>query len=231
MIQSVFAIGLSLARVTIARILVAPFAIVWVAMAWVSMACADTGHPKFTLDGNRLIYDTVNVPEDVVDDIEDEDVTVLRALLQTNPGIEVLELNSEGGSLWASHDIADIVIDFEIATHVNGECSSSCPRIFLAGFVRTMSRGSRIGFHQTGWSPRNVRSYYESEAEYEGWADPFEYGSWIYQDTQAEMHESLLYMVRRGVDPLFAIETLKSPPGSMWYPYRARLLAAGVLTE
>lgn len=204
---------------------------VWVAIALAATAQADTGHPKFTLDGSRLIYDTVNVPDDVADDIEDEDVAVLRTLLQDHPDIEMLELNSEGGSLWASQDMADIVIDFGIATHVNGDCSSSCPRILLAGVKRSMSRGSRIGFHQTGWSPSGVRSYYESDSEYYGWADPFEYGSWIYQDTQSEVYEALIYMVRRGVDPLFAIETLKSPPGSMWYPYRARLLAAGVLTE
>ena len=46
-----------------------------------------------------------------------------------------------------------------------------------------------------------------------------------------EIHEQLIYMVNRGVEPVFAIETLKTTADGMWYPYRIRLLAAGVLTE
>lgn len=187
--------------------------------------------PRFRIEGDRLIYDTENVGADEIDSILSDDAEALFDLLEGRDDVAVLELNSTGGSLWAARRIADMVIDLELDTHVNGECASTCTRIFLGGAKRTMGRGSRIGFHQSWWRPGSIRSYYESEAEDEGWTDPFEFASWMYSDTQSEVHEQLLYMVRRGVDGVFAIETLKTSPDDMWYPYRARLLAAGVLTE
>lgn len=200
-------------------------------LALLAQGAAAQDHPKFRVDGDRLIYDTENVPEGVSDSIESEDVDVILTLLRANGGIRVLELNSTGGSLWASRKISDIVIDFELDTHVNGECSSNCTRLLLAGVNRTMSRGSRIGFHQSWWSPESIEGYFAREAESEGWDTPWDFASWIYADTQAEVHELLTYMVRRGVDGAFAIETLKTPSGDIWHPYRARLRAANVLTE
>jgi len=186
---------------------------------------------KFRIDGTRLIYDTVNTPEGVRSSVELGDAETFLDLLQATDGITVVELNSSGGSLWAASRMAATIIDFELDTHVNGECASTCTRILLAGSRRTMARGSRIGFHQSYWTPDSIRSYYESEAKDEGWDSPFEFASWVYSDTQTEVHELLIYMIRRGVDPVFAIETLAATSDSMWYPYRARLLAAGVLTE
>ena len=186
---------------------------------------------KFQIAGDRLILDTESVAEGLVDQIEASDADDLLRLLQAHPEIRVVELNSTGGSYWAGRRMADTIIDFDRDTHVNGECSSICTRVFLAGTRRTMSRGSRIGFHQFWWSPPSIERYYADKAESEGWNSPFEFAAWIYTDPQSEIHENLIYMVRRKVDPVFAIETLKTPPDDLWYPYRIRLLAAGVLTE
>lgn len=186
---------------------------------------------KIRVEGDRLIYDTVNAPEGESTDIESEDVDVLVGLIQKHPELKVVELNSDGGSVWSAARIADAVIDAELDTHVNGECKSSCTRIFLGGAKRTMSRGSRIGFHQVWWSAPAMQSYYERNAEAEGWDTPFEFAAWMYRDTQTEIHENLIYMVRRKVDPVFAIETLKYSPDEFWYPRRPYMLAAGVLTE
>ncbi|MEP4196636.1 MAG: hypothetical protein ABJL99_13485 [Aliishimia sp.] len=191
----------------------------------------DNEHPKFRVDGARLIYDTENAPEGVGAEIEVEDADALREILRAHPDISVLELNSGGGSLWASMKMSDIVIDFELDTHVHGDCSSTCARLFVAETTRTMSRGSRIGFHQSWWTADSIQEYYDGNTEEERWDTPFEFASWMYGDTQGEVHKALLYLVRRGVDPLFAIETLKEPSSGMWYPYRIRLLAAGVLTQ
>ncbi len=190
-----------------------------------------SGSTKFRLQDSRLIYDTINLPDDVTGGIQGDDAEVLRLLLKDNPEVTLLELNSGGGSLWASHKISDIVIDYGLDTHVNGECSSSCVRVFLAGEARSMSRGSRMGFHRYWWDPESVEGYYNREAEQEGWNDPFEFSSWVYEDTQREVHQALLYMVERGVDPVFAIETFGAQAGDMWFPYRIRLVAAGVLTK
>ena len=186
---------------------------------------------KFRVDGTRLVLDTFNVPDGVNDELENADAEVLRDLLREHPEITVLELNSSGGSLWTSRKMSDIIIDYGLDTHVNGDCNSSCVRVFLAGKERSMSRGSRIGFHRNWWSAKNIESYYNSEASSEGWNTPFDFASWMYEDTQREVHEALLYMVDRGVNPLFAIHTMQATSGNMWFPFRIKLRAAGVLTQ
>lgn len=197
--------------------------------------CAGAGaaqdvSPKFQIAGDTLIYDTVNVP-DALADIEVEDVDPLLNLLSANPQITMLELNSGGGSVWASQKISDIVIDFGLDTRVNGDCDSSCVTIFLAGQNRSMTRGSRMGFHQVQWSSDNIQDYYEREADEFGWDSPWDFAEWMYLDTQQEVYLALAYMVARGVDPGFAIQSIRKPDGNMWRPHRTVLRAAGVLTE
>jgi hypothetical protein len=187
--------------------------------------------PKFRLEGPVLVYDTETAPEGVSDDMAEDDVAALIALLRANPQVTTLALNSGGGSVWAGDRMAEVVIDFELDTHVNGECISACVTVFLGGARRTMSRGSRIGFHQISWAPDSIRRFYESEREGERWDTPFDFAAWLYADTQTEAYQRLSYMVSRGVDPMFAIETLRTPTSETWVPWRARLRAAGVLTE
>lgn len=186
---------------------------------------------KFRVEGDRLVYNTEGAPEGGPGGIEDTDVDVLIATLRAHPEVKTLELDSGGGSVWAADRMAGAVIDFELDTHVNGSCTSSCVTVFLGGARRTMSRGSRIGFHQIQWSASSIERFYESEREIENWRTPFDFASWIFADTQNETYHRLMYMVSRGVDPLFAIETLRTPSSDTWEPWRARLLAAGVLTE
>ena len=186
--------------------------------------------PKLYVEGDTLIYDTVNATGPS-SEIEAEDVEVLRALLQANPDVTTLQLTSGGGSVWAAQVISDIVIDFALDTRVDGDCDSSCVTIFLAGENRTMTLGSRLGFHQVQWSAQNIRDYYDREAEDFGWQDPWAFAEWMYLDTQQEVYRALNYMVSRGVDPGFAIQSIREPDGNMWRPYRAVLRAAGVLTE
>ena len=98
--------------------------------------------PKLSVSGDTIYYDTANANGPSTD-IEAEDVPVLRALLKANPQVRILELNSGGGSVWASQTMSDIVIDYELDTRVNGDCDSSCVLVFLAGENRSMTRGSR----------------------------------------------------------------------------------------
>lgn len=186
--------------------------------------------PKLYVDGDTLVYDTTNASNGY-SEIESEDVEVLRGLLQANPEVTVIQLTSSGGSVWAAQVISDIVIDFGLDTRVDGDCDSSCVTIFLAGENRTMTRGSRLGFHQVQWSAENISDYYEREAEDFGWETPWDFAEWMYLDTQQEVYRTLNYMISRGVDPAFAIESIRKPDGNMWRPYRAVLRAAGVLTE
>lgn len=192
-------------------------------------AQAESG--KFSIEGEVLIYDTDTPDDDEQEGIKSADIDIMLKMLRATPGITTLQLNSTGGSVWSSYKLSDIILDFELDTHVHGDCDSSCVTVFLAGQNRTMSRGSRIGFHQTYWSAENIEGYYNDNREDDDWDSPFEFAEWMYNDTQDEIYTALKYITSRGVDPAFAIETIRDPDGSMWRPRRGALRKAGVLTE
>ncbi|SMX40878.1 hypothetical protein [Maliponia aquimaris] len=185
---------------------------------------------KFRIEGSTLFYDGEAARDPKNTEIESEDVDELLALLRVNDGITELWLNSVGGGVWAGQEMARLVMDFELDTRVTGECSSSCVTVFLAGARRTLERGGKLGFHQRSWSAEAMRTYYDSWRQDEGWETPFDFASWVYEDTQSEIHKEMTYMISRGVDPAFAIET-KRMRSTIWFPSRAELLAAGVLHE
>lgn len=191
----------------------------------------DPGGERLRVAGETLIFDTEGGGEDQPGEIVVEDIDRVRALLQAHPDVSMLRLNSSGGSIYASSEIAWIIADYGLDTQVDGECVSACVDIFLAGARRQMTLGSKIGFHRRSWSPGAVESYYDDLRQSRGWDTPFVFGSWIYEDTQREMYEYLRYMLTRGVEAEFAIETLQVDSGDEWYPSRLRLIAAGVLRE
>lgn len=198
----------------------------------VSLAAQDDpGAAKFKVSGTTLIYDTETTVSGDEAEITTLDVDRLLALLRDNPGITTLELNSSGGSVYAGDEMARIVIDFGLDTVVSGVCSSSCVNIFLAGEARRMMRGSKIGFHQRRWPVAAMEAYYERWREDKRWETPFDFASWVYRDTQTEVFNDLSYMIERGVDAAFAVETKKVASSDEWFPSRAELTAAGVLRE
>lgn len=191
----------------------------------------DPASSRLKVKGETLYFDTENAADTEAGEIVTEDIDLFREVLQANPQVTELMLNSGGGSIYASSEIAWIVTDVGLNTTVDGECVSACVDIFLAGDRRRMTLGSKIGFHRRSWSPDSVESYYEDLREGQGWDTPFVFGSWIYEDTQREMYEYLSFMVSRGVDAGFAIETLQVDSGDEWYPSRLEMSAAGVLRE
>ncbi len=181
---------------------------------------------KFSINGNALGYNTNPDGE-----IEWEDVEELETILLNNPKITKLILSSEGGEIDSAREMADIIIDFELDTHVIGECTSACIDLFLAGNKRTMQKGSKLGFHQSWWEASDIEEYYNDWREEEGWANPYEFASWLYEDTQKELLIDLEYYLERGVDGKFAIKTLQATSDEMWYPRRKELERAGVLKD
>jgi hypothetical protein len=205
---------------------------VFFVLAFAAPVLGETSHaPRFVVQGDTLIFDSDHANEDGKTSIVPKDADTLREILRATPGITTLQLNSGGGQVWAANKMSDIVIDFGLDTHVHGDCDSSCVTVFLGGKARSMSRGSRIGFHQIYWNAGSIESYYEREREENGWDTPFDFASWMYLDTQDEIYAHLKYMIARGVDPAFAIETLQKPSNGMWRPYRIMLRGVGVLTE
>lgn len=186
---------------------------------------------RFTVRGDVLVFDTTKEIDGKEYDIRYADVDAMRSALRDNPNVTTLEITSTGGGHYPAMDLAALVIDFGLDTHVVDTCESSCVTVFLGGTKRTLAKGARLGFHQLSWNASSVHDYYNKHRERRGWDTPFVFAEWMYQDTQTETYNRLTYMVRRGVDAQFAIQTIRKPDTSMWFPYRSVLAAAGVITE
>ena len=186
---------------------------------------------KFSINGDILTYDTSLAQKEEDQEINWADAEELESLLRKNSDVKVIHLESYGGLTAAAMHIADVVIDYELNTFVDGECSSSCVTIFLAGEKRTLARGSWLGFHKTSWDSDSMKDYYESEKDSEEWDSPFEFTEWVFDDTQEQILKDFEYMLERGVTPSFAIKTLRADSDDMWYPRRKELVAAGVVND
>ena len=186
---------------------------------------------KFHMEGDTLFYDTDLAKEEVNAEINWEDADFIYKILLENPNLTRMQLNSGGGLVEAAKYISDLVIDFELDTYVIGECSSACVDIFLAGNKRVLQKGSWLGFHKGSWAPKDMKNFYDLKRKEEGWNNPFEFSSWLYEDTQEEILRQMKYMLERGVKADFIIETLQADNEGMWYPRRKRLSEAGVITE
>jgi len=184
---------------------------------------------KFSIEGHTLIYDTSKAKDNSLAEINWEDSDSLSQILLDNPSIKTIQLNSLGGLIEAAVYMSDIIIDYELDTDVVGECASACTFLFLAGEKRTIQRGSWLGFHQGSWDKDSIKEHYEYNKEEYGWENEFEHSSWVYKDTQKQIFRDMEYLIERGVEPLFAIKTMKADSKDMWYPRRKELEAAGVI--
>ena len=185
---------------------------------------------KFKLDGEILFYDTDSAPPGQ-DEINWQDVETLVFLLRQQQQIEVLHLNSAGGLIEAAREMADIIIDFELDTRVTDECASACVTLFLAGESRQLDRGGRLGFHRSSWDAASMEEYYKDARADIGWDSLYEFASWSYEEAQKDVLCEMEYRLERGVDPEFAIKTLRAENADMWFPRRRELTLAGVLSK
>lgn len=188
---------------------------------------------KFKIDGTILHYNTNLASDEIDQEITLEDVEKFREILKKNPNLETVHITSWGGLIDASVHIADLIIDYELNTHVKEICFSACPIIFLGGDTRTLDRGSKIGFHRGFWTSEDMKYYYEDKEtqEYYGWKNPYDFSSWVYESTQEEIYNQFKYYLERGVKPSFVIETMKARSDDGWYPRRKELLKSNFLTK
>ena len=163
----------------------------------------------------------------------DEDVEVLLKTLKENPNIKTINLTSWGGYISAAVEMADIIIDFELDTHVKEICFSACPLLLIGGEKRTLERGSKIGFHRSYWISDSMRDFYEDKETRENyeWDNEFDFASWVYDESQEDIYSQFKYYLERGVSPSFVIETMRARSEDGWYPRRKELLEANVITQ
>jgi hypothetical protein len=204
-------------------------------------ALADT---RFTIDGNRLIYDTAHpvdatlidpdsgmAPADTIGDIAYEDIDALRSILERNEGrITTMRLTSDGGYIEAAYEMAAIITDYGLNTEVQGECASACAILFSSGAERVMNRGGRIGLHPSSWGVESMRAYYEDVRADSGWNDEFAFAEWVYEEGQRDANKLITHLLTRGVSADFAVKVVSIGMNGMWYPTRSEMEAAGLIT-
>ena len=188
---------------------------------------------KFKVDGNILHYNSELAVKEVNKQIDWDDVDYLLKTLKENPNIKILHLTSWGGKINAAVEMADIIIDFGLDTHVKEICFSACPMLLIGGEIRTLEKGSKIGFHRSSWGSEDMKSYYEDKEsrEYYGWENEFDFSSWVYDDSQEAIYKQFKYYLERGVSPEFVIETMRARSQDGWYPRRKELLKANIITK
>ena len=182
----------------------------------------------FSIQGETLYY---NTERDGLDGIAFGDAEKLLEILKENKKIKLIKLESEGGVRLEAKYMADIIIDANLDTHVDKQCSSACIRLLLAGTKRTANLGVKIGFHRGTWSAENMEKYYNSKKEKYGWQTPFDFSSWVYDLVQTEVHELTTYLRSRGVSSYISDQTYRLGENEMWFPRRDELLISGILTE
>ena len=188
---------------------------------------------KFKVNGEVLHYNTELAVDEINRGIKEEDPDELLKTLKNNPNIKIIHLTSWGGLISAAVEMADIIIDFELDTHVKEICFSACPLLLIGGETRSLERGSKIGFHRSSWGSESMKSFYEDKETREiyGWKNEFDFSSWVYDDSQEEIYSQFKYYLERGVSPAFVIETMKARSEDGWYPRRKDLLEANIITK
>lgn len=116
-----------------------------------------------------------------------------------------LVLDSKGGLFQEATLLAKSVSQHGLDTYVEGECSSACTLVFLAGTRRCTAEGARIGFHAASYQRDLARKTSQDAADY----------------------ERNLYR-QAGLPATFIDRIMETPNWNVWYPSHQELREAGV---
>ena len=125
----------------------------------------------------------------------------------------------------------DLVIEQQLDTHVLDFYESACTLTLLAGENRNAEKNAKIGFHQTSLSSADAKLEYEELKQELGLNTPFDYASWLLEDTQDLVLDNLYYYSSIGLSLDFVIKTMEAYSDEMWYPDHAYMVEEGVLTQ
>ncbi len=131
----------------------------------------------------------------------------LSKLLNDNPEIKSLTINSAGGYMPPARKIAHLIINKKLDTHINKTCNSACTYIFAAGTKRTISINAKLGFH----SPSVIL------------ISPWERRERYLKDMR--------YLENRGIKTGFIEKIYQTHHSKLWFPDHKELINSGYLTN
>ncbi len=128
----------------------------------------------------------------------------LRAVLDRNPRVHVLHIDSGGGRFVEAERMADLIRARRLSTYVSGTCASACTLVFPAGRERWLGSKAQLGFHAPDFGVFDTR---------------------LQAQGLAQWREALL---AAGYRPAFVDRGLAVPFSEMWYPTREQLARSGI---
>jgi hypothetical protein len=129
----------------------------------------------------------------------------LRQVLEHAPQATTLRLDSPGGRLFEGDAIAREVRRRGLDTYAEGECSSACTLVLLAGHERLTTRAPRVGFHRASHPGPNGTDVAASRGLMRSYRE-------------AGLSESFIDRVRM------------VPSSAIWYPSLDELMANAIVT-
>lgn len=133
----------------------------------------------------------------------------MKSLIEQNPAITQVLLESDGGLIVEARGIANLITENNLNTAVATRCYSACTIVFIAGVERKLNQHAQLGFHQ-----------YKLDSAYLPWIKPKE-----------EQSKDLAYFEAKNVEPWFLETIYNTPHSEIWTPSKAVLLDAGVVTH
>ena len=206
---------------------------VWPLFVLLASSTGLLAQSRYEIDGNTLTLDmTVAAPGyDFDGGLDAYDETEVISYLFDHPEIKTLRVTGPGGYGPAGRAISDYLLRHSINTVAFGECYSACARIFLGGKSRMLAPGATLGFHRPWIVKESEKRFYETNRIKEKWEEEFDYVPWIYDVAIGDVVESITFLRSRGVEMDFILKIYSTSSYDIWYPSKAELLEAGVLTE
>ena len=200
-------------------------------LTYIFIAIQTNAEERFFVTNETLFYNSEIETSNGSFGIIFEDIDDFKMLLEQNLDITKVSLTSYGGFVEAAYEIADLILDYNLDTHLEGDCESACTILFLAGNKRTSKEDSKLGFHQTSYSEESAKEEYESMKDEMNFNSPFAYAAWVLEDTQEMILNDLYFYQGIGMSLDFFIKTLEAPSDEMWYPDHSYLREEGIITD
>jgi hypothetical protein len=135
--------------------------------------------------------------------------SALIRLISEAENLQLVILDSDGGSVFAGRALARNIEQAGLNTYVGGKCFSACTIAFMAGTRRKLGENGRLGFHSYRFDSANrVQTL----------------------DVEAAEAKDRAFFSRRGVSGAFLDRVFDMPPGELWIPTRAELLEFGIIS-
>ncbi|MDP2325666.1 MAG: hypothetical protein Q8N51_16800 [Gammaproteobacteria bacterium] len=130
----------------------------------------------------------------------------VRAVLDANPQVRRIRLESGGGALSEGMKLREIIMARNLDTFSARECSSACVSAYAGGRFRYLQRGARMGVHL----PRNWEAFSASPVA-------------------TAYHAELLFLRNRGLPDWFLNNWIRTGQ-RFWYPTEFQLVSSGLVS-